>query len=302
VVPRLAPEGFDSYTVDRLPEEIMPALTVGSGEHKALFCREFVDTFHPYDVREVRWPALGEDELQRLRALPFWGEAVTSERTAGARVKAMADAERDPILREAIAMQAYEESRHAELLESLTGHYGIEVPESKPERPRDPEWGFLRMGYGECFDSFFAFGLFHIAAASGIFPGPLVDRFDGVMQEEARHVLFFANWIAYRRLQLPFHQKAWFLVRRGLGMSLQALGRMKTALQLRDADEGDDFTMRVPESIGEVTLPRLATICLDENRRRLAGYDERLLRPRFVPRLVRLAVRAAPGGEPGPAD
>jgi hypothetical protein len=280
----------------------MPEMKVGSDEHKALFCREFVDTFHAYEVREVAWPDLDDASVQRLRALPFWTEAVTSERTAGARVRAMADVERDPELREAIAMQAYEESRHAALLESLMQRYGIEVPEGRPEPPRDAEWGFLRMGYGECFDSFFAFGLFHVASESGIFPRPLVSIFDGVMQEEARHVMFFANWVAYRGYRLPLHLKPWFLVRRGLGMSLQAIGRIKTALQLRDADAGDDFTMRVPESIGEVTLPRLAAVCLGENARRLARYDPRLLRPRVVPRLVRLAVgRAASGRNGGPA-
>jgi hypothetical protein len=191
----------------------------------------------------------------------------------------MADVERDPELREAIALQGYEEGRHAALLESLLAHYGIEIPDGAGERPRDAEWGFLRMGYGECFDSFFAFGLFRLAADSGIFPAPLVARFDGVMQEEARHILFFTNWVAYRRLHLPFHRKARFLVRRGLGISLQALGRVKTALQLRDADDGDDFTMQVPDTIGDVTLRRLAETCLTENARRLAGYDARLLRP-----------------------
>jgi len=273
----------------------MPALHIGSAEHRALFCREFVDTFTPYEIRDVRWPALDDADLHRLRALPFWGEAVSSERTAGARVRAMADVEPDPLLREAIALQAYEESRHAALLESMLAHYGIDVPDGGGERPRDAEWGFLRMGYGECFDSFFAFGLFRLAADSGIFPGPLVERFDGVMQEEARHILFFTNWVAYRRLHLPFHRKARFLVRRGLGISVQALGRVKTALQLRGADEGDDFTMQVPESIGEVTMRTLAETCIRENERRLAGYDARLLRPRLVPRLVRQAIRLMPG-------
>jgi len=277
----------------------MPASDIGSTEHKALFCREFVDTFHAYEVRDLRWPELSDGDLQRLRALPFWAEAVSSERTAGARVHAMAEVERDPLLREAIAMQAYEESRHAALLESMLAHYGIPIPGGEGVRPRDAEWGFLRMGYGECFDSFFAFGLFRLAADSGIFPGPLVQRFDGVMQEEARHILFFTNWVAYRRLHLPFPRKARFLVRRGLGVSLQALGRVKTALQLRGADEGDDFTMQVPESIGEVTLRKLAETCLSENERRLAGYDPRLLRPRLVPRLVRQALRLAPRGKNG---
>jgi hypothetical protein len=100
----------------------------------------------------------------------------------------MAEVEPDPVLREAIAMQAYEEARHADLVESLMRHYEIAVPDAFPQKPRDAEWGFLRMGYGECFDSFFAFGLFRIAADSGIFPRPLVQRFDGVMQEEARHI------------------------------------------------------------------------------------------------------------------
>jgi hypothetical protein len=279
----------------------MSALKVGSAEHRALFCREFVDTFHSYEVRDIRWPELSTEEAERLRALPFWDEAVSSERTAGARVKAMADAEPDPVLRDAIAMQAYEESRHAALLESLLQHYGIAVPESDAERPGDAEWGFLRMGYGECFDSFFAFGLFRIAGDSGIFPRPLVERFDGVMQEEARHILFFTNWVAYRRLQLPFHKKAQFLVRRGLGLGMQALGRVRTALQLRGADAGDDFTMQVPESIGEVTMRTLAETCLTENDRRLAAYDPRLLRPRFVPHLVRRVVGLVPGGRNGSA-
>jgi hypothetical protein len=211
----------------------------------------------------------------------------------------MADAEPDPILREAIAMQGYEESRHAALLESMLAHYGIPIPDTPPERPRDAEWGFLRMGYGECFDSFFAFGLFRLSADSGLFPRPLVDRFDGVMQEEARHILFFTNWIAYRRIQLPFHRKARFLARRGLGLALQAVGRVRTALQLRGAEAGDDFTMQVPDSIAEVTMRTLAETCLRENARRLAPYDAELLRPTFVPRLVRQVLRLAPKGDAG---
>ena len=38
-------------------------------------------------------------------------------------------------------------------------------------------------------------------------------------------------------------------------------------------------------------LPTLLALCLAENERRFAGYDERLLRPVAVPRLVRSALR-----------
>ncbi len=280
----------------------MPAaLRIGGEEHKALLCREFIDTFHAYEVREVRWPDLDEASAQRLRALPFWGEAVTTERTAGARVRRMADVERDPLLREAIAMQAYEEERHAALLESLLQRYGIEVPDGGGEKPRDAEWGFIRMGYGETFDSFFAFGLFKIAADTGFFPTPLLTTFDGVMQEEARHILFFTNWAAYHGKRLPVLKRPWFVVRRTLGLSLQALGRVKTALQLRGAEATDDFTMQVPDAIeADVTLRRLAETCLGENARRLAGYDPRLRRPRLVPELVRRALLLAPVADSKP--
>jgi hypothetical protein len=272
---------------------------MGSEEHKKLLCREFIDTFHAYEVRDVRWPELDQPSVEKLRALPFWGEAVTSERTAGARVRCMADVEKDPLLREAIALQAYEEERHAALLESLLQHYAIEIPEGGGEKPRDAEWGFIRMGYGETFDSFFAFGLFRIASDTGFFPKPLLETFDGVMQEEARHILFFTNWAAYRGKRLPVHRRPAFAVRRALGVSLQALGRVKTALQLRGVEEPDDFTMQVPDAIDtDVTLRRLAETCLAENQRRLAGYDSRLRRPQLVPTLVRWTLSLAPGARP----
>ena len=153
----------------------------------------------------------------------------------------------------------------------------------------------MRVGYGECFDSFFAFGLFRFAADTGFFPPALVRVFDGVMQEEARHILFFSNWAAHRQVHLPVAQRPWFLVRRGLGVAWQAFGRVKTALQLREADAGDDFTMQVPDAIGDVTLTSLARICLSENERRLAPYDPRLLRPKMVPTLVGLSLRFVPG-------
>jgi hypothetical protein len=273
----------------------MRRLRIGSDEHKARFCRVFVETHDAYAPEQIRWPALDADSLARLRGLPFWGEAVGSERTAAARVRAMADVERDPMLHEAIALQAFEEERHARLLDLLLRHYAIPYPDAAAQPARDPEWGFLRMGYGECFDSFFAFGLFRVAADAGFFPDPLVAIFDGVMQEEARHILFFANWAAHRGVRLPVVEKPWFLVRRIGGVALQAFGRVRTALALRDASDGaENFTMEVPSELGEVTLRSLARTCVQENDRRLALYDGDLLRPRMVPTLVGLALRFAP--------
>ena len=181
----------------------MTRVIVGSEEHKERFCRAFIATHQPYEPSAIAWPDIEPESRARLLSLPIWDEAVNTERETAHKVQRMAEVEPDPLVRQAIALQGFEEGRHASLLDLLTQRYGIAVTRrAAPAAEADPTWAFIRTEYGECFDAFFAFGLFAIARDSGFFPPPLVTLFDPVMQEEARHVLFFVNWIAYRRARL----------------------------------------------------------------------------------------------------
>jgi hypothetical protein len=272
-------------TESSLPGQGFPlsdeAIAIGSEAHKRLFCRMLLDSFDPYRPAVIAWPALAPDALARLTGLPFWDIAVATEETAARRMQALADATEDPLIREAVALNAFEERRHKEVLGHMIGSYGIAITEAPPPARRgDPQWEFMRTGYGECFDSFFAFGLFALARQSGFFPAPLLEVFEPIVQEEARHNLFFVNWVAYMRARGRGVGRLRLDLQRLMALAIQAWGRIGAAKQVDDKN----FTRTGGEAIGLALKPRdFLLLCVAENARRLAPYDPRLLRPRIMP-------------------
>ncbi|MFO1056174.1 MAG: ferritin-like domain-containing protein [Dongiaceae bacterium] len=258
-----------------------------------------LDSFDAYKPAVIAWPSLSGPALDRLVGLPFWEMAVQTEHRAGKRMAALAAVTEDPLIREAVALNAFEEERHRDVLGHMIRHYGIVVDESPPvDPPEDAFWAFLRTGYGECFDSFFAFGLFQLARRSGFFPEPLVEVFEPVIQEEARHNLFFVNWVAYVSARRGLPGRARLTGQRLAALAVQAWSRASIA---RNKADGDNFTLTGGESIGLSLQPReFLTLCLTEHDRRMSGYDPRLLRPRLMPGVARLASRLLrrPAGAP----
>ena len=267
-------------------------LALGSSEHRRLLGRFFLESHLDYVPEQIEWPELGEEDLTRLRSLPFWQEAVSTENVTSNTVAAAAALESDPLLRKAIELQGFEEMRHARLLVELTRRYRIPVESPPRFTTRSLEDDFLFAGFGECFDSFFAFGLFALARESGFFPSALVRLFEPVMQEEARHILFFVNWVRYRRAQLPGWRRPAFRLHCAWIILKQVASRVKTARSMGKAQptgsSGENFTLLAHQDLGtEVTLHRLLELCLTENERRMAKYDARLERPRLVPGIAR---------------
>ena len=271
-------------------------IEIGSMEHREVLARFFLDTHVHYIPEAIRWPALAGEALAKLTGLPFWNEAVATEHVTSRTVAAASALESDPQIRKAIEMQGFEEQRHARLLAALTAHYRIQVDPPAPFVPRSLEHDFLFAGFGECFDSFFAFGLFALARESGYFAPELVAIFEPVVQEEARHILFFVNWVKYRRSQLPLWRRPLYRRRCAWILLKQVASRAGTARALRKGGAtSDNFTLRAHQDLGaDVTLHKLLETCLRENERRMSQYDARLRRPRLVPGLARLMYRVLP--------
>ena len=265
----------------------------GSEAHKTLFCRTLLDTHNPYKPAIIDWPALDADSRDRLVSLPIWDIAVQTEGRARLNVASYAAVTRDALLREAIELNAFEEGRHKIVLANMVAAYGIELaPEPQYLAPRDPEWAFMLTGYSECIDSFFAFGLFAAARRSGFFPAALVDTFEPVMQEEARHSLYFVNWAAWHRRTMPWWRRPWFELKvLGIWMVL-VWERVSIARNVDHGVQDNNFTVTGAKSVSaDVNAADLVELCLAENRRRMAVYDQRLLSPAAVPSLARLASR-----------
>ncbi len=272
-------------------------LRPGSELHKTETCRMFAETFNPYRPCAIHWPQLSAEELQRITSLPIWDIAVQTEGKARLRMATYAACLTDSDMRAAIGLNAWEENRHREVLSSLVRSYGIALrPEPPCEPPRDPEWAYLVTGYSECIDSFFAFGLFEMARRSGLFPPALVETFEPVIQDECRHILLFANWVAWHRANLGWLQRLRFELRVAAVWIFLAWERVGIARTI-EADGNsqpvdNNFTVTGAKSVSssQVGIRDLLRLCLAENERRFAGYDSRLLRPDTVPRLVKIAL------------
>ena len=290
---------YANFAMDfELPAEASQRVPVGSAAHKVLFCRTLLDTHDPYRPALLDWPVLDDATRGKIVSLPIWDIAVATEGRASMNVATFGQSLIDPLLKAAVDMNAFEEMRHKTVLSDMVGAYGIVLaPEADYARPRDPEWAFMVTGFSECIDSFFGFGLFKLAQDSGFFPPELVDTFEPVMREEGRHILFFVNWVAWARRNMPWWRRPYFAVKVAAVWAFLIWERIDMAKGMggNSVAQDSNFTLNGSKELGvEISFPDLAALCLAENDRRLAIYDQRLLRPKFVPGMLRLALRLLP--------
>lgn len=277
-----------------MAQEKEAGVKIGSEAHKAVFCRQFLQTYQDYAPEALPWPELDPAAHQRLRSVPFWSQVLHTEKRAGAIVKAFTETVEDPVLREAVALQGFEEARHADLLRVMIQRYGIDAVEQPLDPlPADIVTAFKDFGFGECMDSYLGFGVFKIARASEFLPETMFEIFETLMYEETRHVVFFVNWIAWSHARLGVAGKLaqplatlWFYLR--------ALRRMGVvARRGAQVNDGKDFAATQAGVFPDkLTLRGFLEDCYRENARRMGEIDPELIRPSFLPQLTRAALSA----------
>jgi hypothetical protein len=267
-------------------------MRIGSEAHKERFCRQFIDSHQRFDPETLPWPTLNEAELARMRGVPFWQEVLHTERRAGAIVRAFATTISDPLVREAVDLEGVEEERHAKLLAVMVRRYGLPA-EERPLEPIGPDLhtAFADFGYGECIDSFLGFGVFKIARQSQFLPEALFAIFETLMLEETRHIVFFVNWMAWQEAARGHGALPWRMLvsARYYGRAIRRL--VNTIRQGQKANDGKDFSAtQASVFLDGFTFRRFVEECYSENARRMAEFEDDLLRPRFLPSLARAAL------------
>src|SRR4029450_9490319 len=139
-----------SAALNRPTERGLPGMRIGSLEHRDAVCSHFAQTYLDYDPEALPWPVLDEAALHRLRQVPFWEDVYYFERRAGAIVAAFTETVADPVLREALALQGLEETRHASIDRVMIEKYGLDAAERPMEDiSKNIETRFKDFGFGE---------------------------------------------------------------------------------------------------------------------------------------------------------
>ncbi|WP_445628984.1 ferritin-like domain-containing protein [Nostoc sp. DSM 114167] len=266
-------------------------MKIGSKEHKELFCRSFLESHLEYEPESLPWPNLDNVALESLRSIPFWREALNTEQEAGVMVNAFAATISDPLLKEAIALQGMGEVRHGKLIKFLIERYDIQIsPPPEPVLPSNIKTAFLDFGFGECLDSFLAFGLFGLARRHiNYIPESLFDIFDAVLNEEARHIMFFVNWVTYQQIQEG--KSNWSRGINALVHYSRALQDKIKAFSGSNEEQQEGFTATGASNfIDNLTPELLLSTCLQENTRRLGVFNRELLQPQLIPNLAKTAL------------
>ena len=140
-------------------------------------------------------------------------------------------------------------------------------------------------------DSFVGFGGFALARQKQIFPKGLLDIFEHILFEEARHIVFFINWWRYEEA-LAGNTSA--IARTVSALKYHVRAVMHTAQGAQGAAVVPaplDLTGGGSQAILEGVSPKMfLEIALAEERAMMARIDPRLLRPRIVPFLASAAL------------
>lgn len=264
-------------------------MQLGSYEHQKLFCHALTDHHVKYNLDQIPWPQLADDQLQRLREIPFWAEVLQQKRQMALIVGALAAQTKPTRLKGAILLLSQETERQVKLLEQMMSFY--QIPQTSiPARPLPGELTpvLQDLAFDQYLSAYILWGWFAIAREQQYLPEALLEVWEPILDEDARHSIFFTNWTAGQQFSLSNN---WRRLRAIWGRGLQFLGlfdrfgrQIEDATLPKTASTADVF-------MGQLTAARLLQYCLDAHEQRLGEVKPPLVKPKLAPELTHWLLR-----------
>jgi hypothetical protein len=253
-------------------------MDIGSYEYKKRFCQSLMDSHVPDDPASLRWPTLDPVTLEHLQSLPIWRKSLLAEHYAAQIVAAFAATLKDPMVKAAVTLQAQEQAQLVKIIQSFLSAYGMPSPALPPVTlPKNLEAAFIKIGYQNCLDLFWADGLREAAHKANAIPAVLGDRFDRLLAQQARHSVFLVNWMAYHKIKLNKRWGEWNAVPALLSRS-GTLVSLIAAFSPKDLDERPAST----RWMARYTIETFLKLCLSVHQTRMEPISTDLLQPQIA--------------------
>jgi hypothetical protein len=268
-------------------------MKAGTNDHRKRFCRAFLDSHTQWDTEQLSWPPVDSVSQERLQSIPGWSKILQKKQKLSQVTTDYAATVKNPLVRDAIARLGEEQQRQATALKKLMSTYDL------PRTSRSPlasaqalEADFIQANNGACLDAFWHFGWFGLAQNQHFLPAELLEPCDRCLQETARQLVFFVDWLSYHRAR----QRKWGLEWGSLPNLWRDRGTILQTISTFGFKE-DQAASPLNQLLQTTTAEEYLNICLTEYQRRMAWAADDIPQPQLgvaTAKVLREVVRLWP--------
>jgi hypothetical protein len=252
-------------------------MKAGTNDHRKRICRTFLESHAPWDGEQFSWPLLDRGSQECLQHTPGWTDLYQKKQHLSRVISAYAATMNNPLVRDAVTLLGQEYQRQATVLKKFISAYDIpRTGTANRSSNPDLETDFIQLMNRECLDAFWQFGWFGLVQHHHFLPPELLEPCDRLLQESARQLIFFVDWLSYhrarqrkRRINLGGLPSLWH----DRGKVLQYV----SAFGLKEDAEPSPLSSFLEKATAEEFLD----LCLTENQRRMAGVAREIPQPKL---------------------
>jgi hypothetical protein len=262
------------------------SLQVGSYQHQKIFCQLLTENS---DFASLNVPSLDELTQKRLGELQFWPVLYGQLQRSSAIAQLFCQSIKGTLIREAIAHLAQEKKAIAEAIRTLCRENQLsDFSFDETEISTAGESDFKAISHQDNMGLFWLSGLYALAIQEQYLQADVLNVFDQLLTIQARHSLFFINWLAF---ESQVKQKPEFEL---LGLrSFFPMTEMwvATFTKLNRSDYDDTLPINPTESdyfLGKWSYSEFVQACAFNYQGRFMGSDVRLIQPKALLQAAKL--------------